>query len=321
MSRKRITPRVSPLPQRYGLDAICWSVPPGHPPISVIQALAARFPPMAQPPATPLAERFDAGEIVRADGAAWHAEDLVRPQDLVWFHREFAPEDVPEIPLDILHQDEHLVVLDKPHNLATMPRGSHIIGSALARLRRHTGIATLTPLHRLDRQTAGVLMFGVKPEERSAYQQMFSRAGRAEGPGLRRPAGNDDLPAASSSSAPGHLRKVYHAVTAAPDQDTATIPALPAVGEWADRTYSGDTSRAAFPAVGEWALWEDCLEKPHGQLQGRVLPGEPNARTSVRLLRVADGRALWELHPHTGRTHQLRLQLWHRGLPIMGDDL
>src|SRR5699024_10129085 len=70
---------------------------------------------------------------------------------------------------------EHLLVLDKPHDLATMPRGTHILSSALVRLRRATGIQALVPLHRLDRRTAGVLAFGIRPEERPAYQQLFAR--------------------------------------------------------------------------------------------------------------------------------------------------
>ncbi|MDN6328497.1 MAG: pseudouridine synthase [Brachybacterium sp.] len=77
--------------------------------------------------------------------------------------------------LSVLHRDEHLLVIDKPHDIATMPRGEHILSSALVRLRRATGLATLVPLHRLDRRTAGVLALGIRPEERSAYQQLFAR--------------------------------------------------------------------------------------------------------------------------------------------------
>src|SRR5690625_6997950 len=52
-----------------------------------------------------------------------------------------------------LHRDDHLLVLDKPHDMATMPRGAHVLSSALVRLRRATGITTLSPLHRLDRRS------------------------------------------------------------------------------------------------------------------------------------------------------------------------
>lgn len=178
MSRR---PRpVSPLSQRDGLDAVRYSIPPHRgagrvgPPVTAHDALLARFPALAAPGATPLRARFDRGEIVRADGTPWQPSDPVRPGEALWFHRELAPEDVPDIDLPILFQDEHLLVIDKPHDVATMPRGAHVLASALARLRRTTGITTLTPLHRLDRRTAGVLVFGIRPAERAAYQGLFA---------------------------------------------------------------------------------------------------------------------------------------------------
>ncbi|WP_341854811.1 pseudouridine synthase [Brachybacterium sp. GPGPB12] len=82
---------------------------------------------------------------------------------------------MPAEPPPILFRDEHLLVIDKPHDVATMPRGAHVLASALVRLRRDTGIERLVPPHRLDRRTAGVLAFGVRPEERSAYQRLFAR--------------------------------------------------------------------------------------------------------------------------------------------------
>ncbi len=75
--------------------------------------------------------------------------------------------------LDVVHRDEHIVVVDKPHFLATMPRGGHVVQTALARLRVQLGIPTLSAAHRLDRLTAGLLLFTVRPEERGAYQTLF----------------------------------------------------------------------------------------------------------------------------------------------------
>lgn len=146
----------------------------GRPP-RAIDVLRARFPALADPAATPLAERFGAGEIVCADGRAWRALDLVACGDELWLHRELAPEVVPEVELRVLAHDDHLLVLDKPHGMATMPRGVHVLASALVRLRRATGIETLSPIHRLDRGTAGVLAFSCRPAERAAYQELFAR--------------------------------------------------------------------------------------------------------------------------------------------------
>ncbi|GAA1484317.1 pseudouridine synthase [Brachybacterium fresconis] len=175
-ARRRARRRPAPLPQREGLDPVRWVVPPEAPATAgALAALADRFPALADPAATPLRERFDRGDVVDADGHAWRAEDPVGPGHELWFHRELRDEHVPEVDLEILHRDEHLLVLDKPHDMATMPRGAHVLASALVRLRRSTGIGTLVPLHRLDRRTAGVLAFGIRPEERSAYQQLFAR--------------------------------------------------------------------------------------------------------------------------------------------------
>jgi tRNA pseudouridine32 synthase/23S rRNA pseudouridine746 synthase len=94
-----------------------------------------------------------------------------------------------------VHRDERLLVVDKPHFLATTPRGSHITETALARLRRDLGIPALSPAHRLDRLTAGLVLFVVRPEDRGAYQSLFARkevhkeyeAVAAYAPGLRLP--------------------------------------------------------------------------------------------------------------------------------------
>ena len=175
-ARRRARRRPPPLPQREGLDAVRWQVPrdavAGR---GAMVLLQERFPALADPAATPLPARFAAGEIVDAHGRAWAATDPVAPGEELWFHRELRPEEVPPGELTILHRDEHLLVIDKPHEIATMPRGAHVLSSALVRLRRATGIETLVPLHRLDRRTAGVLAFGIRPEERPAYQQLFAR--------------------------------------------------------------------------------------------------------------------------------------------------
>jgi len=74
-----------------------------------------------------------------------------------------------------LFQDQNLVVVDKPHFLATMPRGRHVAQTALVRLRRQLGLPELSPAHRLDRLTAGVLVFTTHREIRGAYQTLFAR--------------------------------------------------------------------------------------------------------------------------------------------------
>ncbi|MEN3269953.1 MAG: tRNA pseudouridine32 synthase / rRNA pseudouridine746 synthase [Pseudonocardia sp.] len=95
------------------------------------------------------------------------------PESFLWFHRDLPTEVPVPFEIGIVHRDDELVVVDKPHFLATIPRGQHIVETALVRLRRELGLPTLSPAHRLDRVTAGLLMFVVRPERRGAYQTLF----------------------------------------------------------------------------------------------------------------------------------------------------
>ena len=95
------------------------------------------------------------------------------PESFLWFHRDL-PDEVP-VPFEIrvVHRDDDLLVVDKPHFMATIPRGRHILETALVRLRLELDLPALSPAHRLDRPTAGLLMFVVHRERRGAYQTLF----------------------------------------------------------------------------------------------------------------------------------------------------
>jgi tRNA pseudouridine32 synthase/23S rRNA pseudouridine746 synthase len=75
--------------------------------------------------------------------------------------------------VDVVHRDDEIVVVDKPHFLATIPRGRHVRETALVRLRHELGLPALSPAHRLDRVTAGLVLFVVDPDERGTYQNLF----------------------------------------------------------------------------------------------------------------------------------------------------
>ena len=130
--------------------------------------------------------------VVDADGAVVDETTAASPGTHVYLYRDL-PDEVP-VPFEItvLHRDEHIVVVDKPPFLATMPRGRHVAQTALVRLRRDLRLPELTPAHRLDRLTAGVLLFTVRREVRGAYQTMFSR-GAVDKTYLARAAVNSDL--------------------------------------------------------------------------------------------------------------------------------
>jgi tRNA pseudouridine32 synthase / 23S rRNA pseudouridine746 synthase len=116
-----------------------------------------------------------AGEVVDADGAVVDDATVLPAGASVYLYRDL-PDEVP-VPFDIpvLHRDADIVVVDKPHFLATMPRGRHVAQTALVRLRRDLGLPELSPAHRLDRLTAGVLLFTTRRELRGAYQTLFAR--------------------------------------------------------------------------------------------------------------------------------------------------
>jgi tRNA pseudouridine32 synthase/23S rRNA pseudouridine746 synthase len=116
---------------------------------------------------------FAAEAIVGVDGRPVDPDTPYRAGLCVWFHRELPAEEPVPFPVEVVYRDEHIVVADKPHFLATTPRGSHVAETALARLRRDLGVPALTAAHRLDRLTAGLVLFTVRPEERGAYQTLF----------------------------------------------------------------------------------------------------------------------------------------------------
>jgi len=134
----------------------------------VLAFLEARFPAVADWP-----ERLARGRVLDEHGHPVAAHAPCRLGQQLWYWRDPPPE--PRVPFDlpILHQCEHLVVVDKPHFLAAIPGGRHLRETALVRLRRATGLSTLVPMHRLDRETAGVLVFIVQPGERDAYQRLL----------------------------------------------------------------------------------------------------------------------------------------------------
>lgn len=112
------------------------------------------------------------GRFVGVDGAVGGGEPYTAGR-YVWFHRDFAAEARVPFEVGIVYRDERIVVADKPHFLATTPRGRHITETALARLRRDLGLTELQPAHRLDRLTAGLALFVVRAGDRGAYQTLF----------------------------------------------------------------------------------------------------------------------------------------------------
>ena len=133
-----------------------------------------------------------AGQVRDARGTVLGADSELPAGAHAYHYRDLPDEIHVPFGVPVLHRDDNIVVVDKPHFLATMPRGQHVAQTALVRLRRDLGLPELSPAHRLDRLTAGVLMFTVHRAVRGAYQMMFAR-GEVTKTYLARSSGTPDL--------------------------------------------------------------------------------------------------------------------------------
>lgn len=161
----------SPLPVRDGVCASRVYLPAG-PWRTLLEFLHERYPHLDR---NVLKSRLKRGDIVDQYGRSQLVTAPYQAHQWLWYYRD-VPDEV-RVPFDlkILYADEGLVVADKPHFLASTPGGRYLQETALTRLRRLLDKADLTPVHRLDRDTAGIIMFCADPMRRGAYQSLFQR--------------------------------------------------------------------------------------------------------------------------------------------------
>ncbi|WP_312169450.1 pseudouridine synthase [Microbacterium sp.] len=163
---------LSPLPVRDGVGATRLHVPMSGEWPTVGAYMIERF---FHLDPEGLLSRFDRGEIVARDGRPLTRETPLGVEEFIWYYRDPPVETYLPLEIEVLHQDADLVVIDKPHFLPTIPGGKFLQNSALIRLRNLLGNDELAPIHRLDRATAGVLMFSARPQTRAPYQLMFEK--------------------------------------------------------------------------------------------------------------------------------------------------
>ncbi|WP_350494833.1 pseudouridine synthase [Neopusillimonas aromaticivorans] len=226
---------------------------------TLIDFLIERFPFTAP---QVIRERLARGEIVDQDGVSQTADTTYQPNQWLWYYREVPDEAIVPFEIDILYRDERILVIDKPHFLASIPGGRYLRETALTRLRQQPGLTQLSPAHRLDRETAGVMLLTLDPSCRGAYQSLFQSR---------------------------EVQKIYEAV--APWRDGLEFP----------------------------RMHESCLAPKATHFTMQEVPGEPNSRTLIELLRRMGDLALYQLSPVTGRKHQLRVHLSSLGIPICND--
>lgn len=159
-------------PSWVGLTAGPW--------LTLLDFLSTRFPNV---PRQTWLDRLARGDVLSDSGAALHPEiasqtpypTLLRQFSRLVYYREVPNE--PVIPFDevLLYQDAHLLVVDKPHFLPVVPSGGYLNETLLVRLKRKLGLDELVPIHRIDRDTAGLVMFSKQVASRAAYCQLFSQ--------------------------------------------------------------------------------------------------------------------------------------------------
>jgi tRNA pseudouridine32 synthase / 23S rRNA pseudouridine746 synthase len=156
-------------PSRDGVQASIVALPPG-PWLTLHDFFCERF---AHVSPQQWHWRFARGDVMDQQGQQLAATQSFQANQKLFYFRDITKE--PELPVSesIVFQDEHLVVADKPHFLPVTPGGQYLQNTLLVRLKRRLQLPDLTPIHRLDRETAGLVIFSCRPSERAAYQGLF----------------------------------------------------------------------------------------------------------------------------------------------------
>jgi tRNA pseudouridine32 synthase/23S rRNA pseudouridine746 synthase len=162
-------PACGGLPTKRGVSPSCVGLPAGDWP-TFTDFLVQRFPAIAR---ETWLQRMHDGLVVDEFGLAVTPQRPYRGHMRLYYYRALEIE--PRIPFEaaILFQDEHLVVADKPHFLPVTPSGHYLQETLLVRLKNQLRLDSLIPIHRIDRETAGLVLFSVIPRERDAYQALF----------------------------------------------------------------------------------------------------------------------------------------------------
>lgn len=307
--RRLLTP---PLAQKNGIDPIQLILPhleelpaelapngssaTSTTPTTVADYLIARFYP--NDPQI-IHARFNTGEVRLDDGTILTSDSPYMPGERIWYFRELADE--PELPSDmpVLYEDEHVLAIDKPHFLPTTPRGSYIAQTALTKLRVREQNPLLIPIHRLDRPTAGVLLFAKTVEARRPFQMMFQHR---------------------------RVSKTYRAVAPVPADPAAAERALSAEGLQVRSHIQKIRDQLQVQQLSE----EQCAAQgvePNTLTTVKILRTFTPSAQAIEGWRAEPAPnekrewALYDLAPHTGKMHQLRAHLNLLGSPILGDVL
>ena len=275
----------SPLPVRDGVNATRLRLPDEGPWDTAMDYMMHRW---GHIDPQGIEDRFDAGEIVGEAGIPLDRSTPLRNHTFIWYYRTLPPETRIPVELAILHQDEHLLVVDKPHFLPTTPGGTYIQESALVRLRNQLNLPDLIPMHRLDRMTAGILLLSTNPETRGKYQVLFEKR---------------------------QVQKEYECVSAAepaPGHPAVDFPVVVRNRMTKSRSYLLAEVIDGEPNAETRIERLRTFDGPAPATPGSDIPSNASDGAPAR-------RALYRLEPHSGKTHQLRVHMASLGLGIVND--
>ena len=165
-------PKNPNIAMRDGVSPSCLALPRVRqsPWPALIDHLAERLPRISRNEWT---ERMQAGSVLGEDGQPLAPDAPYEGGARVYYWRELPHEDPIPFEATVLFEDAHLVVADKPHFLPVTPGGRYVRETLLVRLKAQLGCADLSPLHRIDRETAGLVLLCKRPQDRDAYQSLF----------------------------------------------------------------------------------------------------------------------------------------------------
>lgn len=161
----------SPLPVRHGVAPSYLWLQKG-PWQTMLEFLVQRFPSVSK---EIWQSRMMRGEVVDETGQTLSESSSYRWGGRVFYYRELDSETVIPFEEQILFQDQHILVVDKPHFLPVIPSGRFLQETLLVRLKNKLHLHDLSPIHRLDRETAGVIIFSINARTRGAYQRLFQQ--------------------------------------------------------------------------------------------------------------------------------------------------
>jgi tRNA pseudouridine32 synthase/23S rRNA pseudouridine746 synthase len=257
---------------------------PANTTLSAIDFLSSKFSAISR---EEWLSRFEAQEILNAVGRVLAPQDSLLKESHLHYYRNIRNE--PELPFKatVIFQDDYLVVADKPHFMPVTPGGRYLQQSLLVQLKQQLNLPELSPLHRIDRETAGLVVFSVRAQDRNAYQELFRMR---------------------------QVEKIYEAIARAPETSTLN-PKFPLVHRslmaedtqfFRMRELTTDVSHSHNEFNSE--TWIDCIERISTQ-EIAIQSDDKKERQWARYL----------LKPVTGQRHQLRVHMNALGLPLLGD--